>query len=813
MILQFLVVVIALGGLAVCAVPEARAQGLRTLPPAHTVPMASAVDVSTLSAPLPPPGLRGAPVTIESKPFLVPNPDEYRRGKERLHPTPETAPGTIEDPTTRGDGLPGSLVTTQFEGLANSDNAIAGVFARAPDDNLGVGPNHVFQIVNRVGRISNKLGGNASTFTLRSFFSVSQPSESDPRVIFDSQSGRWFAVYLEYSMSLGVSSLRLAVSRSSDPTSFCVYRLGNPITETFLQDYPAIGVSDDKVLLTYNGFTGAGFFFLGAGYYVINKAQLTACAAGVSVVRLPPNSSRYSVHPVHGLTSTSDAFMVMHGGSSLTVFAVSGVPGVTSVSETANAAAIRGWSTPPDAPQLGSDQLLQTNDDRVLSAAWQNNSLVLAGNEACTPSGDIGLRSCLRVIEVRTDTLTVRQDMSFGSAGNYYYFPALRPDRAGNLYVVFTASSLTSFASVRATGRLATDPLDTLQPSVELRAGGGARTEPGGRMGDYSGAAVDPSDPMSVWVMAEYINGSGDWGTSIAQLRLSRSIPDRDFNGDGKSDILWRHSSGALSMWLMNGGSIASTAGLGVVPMAWTISKIADFDGDGKADILWRDTSGNVAIWLMNGGTVAGSGGLGTVATAWTVAGVGDFSGTGKAGILWQDPTSGIVTMWVLGTISSSVSLGVVPPVWTVAGVADFDGDGKADLLWRDTSGNVVIWLMNGGTVAGSVSLGNVPLVWTIAGVGDFNGNGKADIVWRNTTSGAVAVWLMNGGAVTSSLGLGTVPLGWTIAEVGDFDGDGKADLLWRETSSGAVALWLMNGGNVAGNFGLGTVPAVWTPQ
>jgi hypothetical protein len=30
-----------------------------------------------------------------------------------------------------------------------------------------------------------------------------------------------------------------------------------------------------------------------------------------------------------------------------------------------------------------------------------------------------------------------------------------------------------------------------------------------------------------------------------------------------------------------------------------------DFNGDGKSDIVWRDTSGNVSIWLMNGATVS----------------------------------------------------------------------------------------------------------------------------------------------------------------------------------------------------------------
>ena len=74
-----------------------------------------------------------------------------------------------------------------------------------------------------------------------------------------------------------------------------------------------------------------------------------------------------------------------------------------------------------------------------------------------------------------------------------------------------------------------------------------------------------------------------------------------DFNGDGKADILWRHTSGAVAIWLMNGSAILSTAGIGNPGTDWSVAVTGDFNYDSKSDILWRHTSGAVAIWLMNG--------------------------------------------------------------------------------------------------------------------------------------------------------------------------------------------------------------------
>jgi len=286
----------------------------------------------------------------------------------------------------------------------------------------------------------------------------------------------------------------------------------------------------------------------------------------------------------------------------------------------------------------------------------------------------------------------------------------------------------------------------------------------------------------------------------------------RDFSGDGKGDILWRSTSGALSLWRLNGTNLAGIDLPGTIGLDWSIVGIGDFNGDGEADILWRQSSGSLSMWLMNGASVIGTGLLPSVATDWVVVGVGDFNGDGKADILWRH-ASGTVAVWLMNgtSIIGSGSPGSATTDWMIVGVGDFNGDGKADILWRHASGTVFVWLLNGPSLIGSGSPGGPTADWTIVGVGDFNGDGKADVLWRHT-SGVLYEWLLNGTGLSGAGWPGGATPDWTVAGVGDFNGDGKADILWWHTG-GSVAVWLLNGLSVIGSGVTGSATTNWQIQ
>jgi hypothetical protein len=218
----------------------------------------------------------------------------------------------------------------------------------------------------------------------------------------------------------------------------------------------------------------------------------------------------------------------------------------------------------------------------------------------------------------------------------------------------------------------------------------------------------------------------GDVSTSDADVMTSiwraRDV-SHDFDGDGKSGVLWRHDSGQVYFWEMDGLGIKAEGGVAhaPVPNDWHIQDIGDFNGDGKSDLLWRQDSGQVYLWEMDGLQIKAEGAPAhaLVPNDWHIEGLGDFNGDGKSDILWRQD-SGQVYFWEMDGLQikaeGAAAHALVPNDWHIQDIGDYNSDGKSDILWRHDSGQVYLWEMNGLqiTAEGAVSHAPVPGDWHI---------------------------------------------------------------------------------------------------
>jgi len=336
-------------------------------------------------------------------------------------------------------------------------------------------------------------------------------------------------------------------------------------------------------------------------------------------------------------------------------------------------------------------------------------------------------------------------------------------------------------------------------------------TDPAGDFGDWASTAGNDAD--NAFARRGVINAVSK-ADLIALDVLGWDLLKpalHDFDGDGRSDVLWQNDSGQAGLWLMNGATILSGPTVGGNPgTSWHVIGSGDFNGDGYADFLWQNDNGQAAIWLMNGSTILSGPAVGpNSGYSWHVKSAGDFDGDGKADILWQND-SGQVGIWLMNgtTVLSGPAVGNnSDPSWHVIGTGDFDGNGKADILWQNDSGQAGFWFMNGTNVISGPTVGGNPgPSWHVKGAGDFDGDGKSDILWQND-SGQVGIWLMNGATVRTSPAVGNnLDPSWQVKGTGDINGDGMADIIWQNTN-GQAGAWLMSSTNVLSAPAIGANP------
>ena len=324
-------------------------------------------------------------------------------------------------------------------------------------------------------------------------------------------------------------------------------------------------------------------------------------------------------------------------------------------------------------------------------------------------------------------------------------------------------------------------------------------------LGDFGAFNVDMFEGNNNLTTIIYAQGATGWpqtftpntgptGSVAATTTTEPQITTSDFNGDNRSDILWRKPVNGEVKLIVNDGLGAQANAISMQPKssAWTAQK-GDFNGDNRTDLLWRNSvtgAANIDFSNVDGGLLL-SINVELHDSDWLSA-VGDFNGDGIDDILWRQPLLGKVKVAILATDGSTLRTEILSNRYSAWGhqLGDFNGDGRTDIFWRKRStGDVKIALSDAMGKQGLVSVHFNK--WNAWGgtVGDFNGDGRSDILWRKPNTGETKVAISGeNGEQLNVIGHFTRFNAWTDT-VGDFNGDGRDDILWRRPASGEVKI------------------------
>jgi len=423
------------------------------------------------------------------------------------------------------------------QGLGVGWNSLSSGSVFPPDCTCAVGPTNVIAASNSGLRFYNKTGTQQFSTTWSSFFSGIQPGgtfTSDPKVMYDHLSGRWFVIILALNNSTLYSYYLIAVSDDSDPNgTWKKYSIdsttnGGAATSNF-SDYPGLGVSAEAIYITANMFgprPGGSFQYV--KLRIIPKQQLLDFASSLTWsdiwnITTSDSTKAQTMQPAMHWGSPQAPFCVSFGTSTTKAYIYGVNDPLGSPTLTKKSVTITAIGTPGSASQSGGTVKLDTIDTRPYNAAWRNNSLYFGHTSSAT-----GGSQC-RWYQINTSSWPASASLttsgSVTTASKYRWFPSVAVNKNDILFIGHCFSSSSDFASINYTYRLPTDsPGSTATPLLVL---GGTRyyTGEGGspvRWGDYSGAAVDPADDETFWHYNLYPNGSsgGTWNTWVQQITI-----------------------------------------------------------------------------------------------------------------------------------------------------------------------------------------------------------------------------------------------------------------------------------------------------
>jgi MYXO-CTERM domain-containing protein len=450
---------------------------------------------------------------------------------------------------------PSPALRANFNALTDDGSGLA-----PPDTDGAVGPDHLMVALNTQVVVQTKTGTDAGVATTTAAFwkpvlgnnictagsTTTCSAFSDPHVVYDPFGQRWIFVGIAFdidpaSQMISNPGVLLAVSKTADPTmGWNQFRVAPPAGVN-VPDYPIVGFNKDWISVSTNNFDATGAQ-LGVSIFVFDKAAAYAGTGnGKHTLFAAPNADDFAVAGAftYDPTLASLYFLEDFDGTmgTLRLFSVTGAVGSEALNQLPDVvvSGLSAWADSPPAnsncnfvPQAGTNAKVCAGDSRITEVSYRNGKL-WAANSAFLPA-NAPTHTAANVFEIDptnhsvTQAARVEDPTATQTSGTHYFYPAVVPNKYGDAFIGFSMGGKSTAVGVGYSMRFAWEAPSTLRSPAQYHAGtstydiarGGM--DPRNRWGDFSIAAVDPSDDLTMWTIQEYTDATNRFGTWWAEL-------------------------------------------------------------------------------------------------------------------------------------------------------------------------------------------------------------------------------------------------------------------------------------------------------
>jgi hypothetical protein len=421
-----------------------------------------------------------------------------------------------------------------------------------PDTTGAVGPHHVVDFADSSFTVHDKATGKVlAQLPMPEFWKSVEPkgafvltAPNDPRMLYDSLSGRWFASCADDKTQ---HHLYLAVSISSDPT-----KPWKGVQTPFESPDFGFRMGVDKngyYACWWNMQHTTGNTHIMMDGCAIPKADMVAAGGpDLSHLNMFRNFELESfpatdLNPRKAL-SDPEVFLCKQFPSdtvtgpitTLCMYKITWSSPTTAAMGAVQMIPLRNTYSGPNgasgsnlARQPAPGSPLRADEGRRTIGVFAYGGRVLACNGA---KRTIDSRPGILWYDVRISDGALMQEGLIDDPNADYTHPSLAVDAAGNIGIGCTRTSQTEFPSVYIMMHAAGDPANSMRSPVKAVAGTTYFRSSKFKLlpwGNYSTTCIDPSDPHRLWTYQEYANSSndGEWCTAWASFKLDTSSPSR----------------------------------------------------------------------------------------------------------------------------------------------------------------------------------------------------------------------------------------------------------------------------------------------